>query len=162
MHMRFLIGALALLLAPLAHAQAASSVVGPSTIVPPSTQYSPATSQDNAYQIAPGVVVTSFYQGAPTQVPAYEPDTAQGTYTPDAYQGAQVPTYTNNTGAMTLPRSQTSVYQTEAAAVPNGAPTMYNNADYRFYMQQNGKQMSAQDFDTWMKARGIRIAGGRR
>jgi hypothetical protein len=31
---------------------------------------------------------------------------------------------------------------------------------YRFDMSQNGKKMSAEDFDRWMKARGIRVAKG--
>ena len=31
---------------------------------------------------------------------------------------------------------------------------------YRFHMTQNGKRMSADDFDAWMKARGVRIARG--
>jgi hypothetical protein len=30
----------------------------------------------------------------------------------------------------------------------------------RFDMTQHGRQMSARDFDAWMKARGIRIAKG--
>ncbi len=30
----------------------------------------------------------------------------------------------------------------------------------RFQMTQNGRQMSADDFDAWMKARGIRVAKG--
>jgi hypothetical protein len=30
----------------------------------------------------------------------------------------------------------------------------------RFEMTQNGRRMSASDFDAWMKARGIRIAKG--
>ncbi|TXH71504.1 MAG: hypothetical protein E6Q88_07695 [Lysobacteraceae bacterium] len=30
----------------------------------------------------------------------------------------------------------------------------------RFEMVQDGKRMSAEDFDAWMKARGIRIAKG--
>jgi hypothetical protein len=30
----------------------------------------------------------------------------------------------------------------------------------RFEMIQNGRKMSARDFDAWMKARGIRIAKG--
>ncbi|GAB3389334.1 hypothetical protein [Lysobacter fragariae] len=30
----------------------------------------------------------------------------------------------------------------------------------RFNMTQNGKQMTADDFDKWMKAKGIRVAGG--
>jgi hypothetical protein len=32
----------------------------------------------------------------------------------------------------------------------------------RFEMTQNGQKMSARDFDTWMKARGVRIAKGPR
>jgi hypothetical protein len=31
----------------------------------------------------------------------------------------------------------------------------------RFYMTQNGRQMTAEEFDAWMKARGIRVATGR-
>jgi hypothetical protein len=31
---------------------------------------------------------------------------------------------------------------------------------YRFDMTQKGKRMSADDFDAWMKARGLRIAKG--
>ena len=31
---------------------------------------------------------------------------------------------------------------------------------YRFNMTQRGKKMSADDFDAWMKARGLRIAKG--
>lgn len=31
----------------------------------------------------------------------------------------------------------------------------------RFEMSQNGRRMSAEDFDAWMKARGIRIAKGK-
>lgn len=32
---------------------------------------------------------------------------------------------------------------------------------HRFDMTQNGKRMSAADFDKWMKARGIRVATGK-
>ena len=32
----------------------------------------------------------------------------------------------------------------------------------RFEMTQHGRQMSVEDFDAWMKARGIRIAKGAR
>lgn len=31
---------------------------------------------------------------------------------------------------------------------------------YRFNMTQNGRQMTADEFDAWMKARGIRVAKG--
>mgnify|MGYP001606680566 CR=1 FL=1 len=31
---------------------------------------------------------------------------------------------------------------------------------HRFDMQQNGRSMTAKEFDAWMKARGIRVAKG--
>jgi len=31
---------------------------------------------------------------------------------------------------------------------------------HRFDMQQNGRSMTAEEFDSWMKARGIRVAKG--
>jgi len=33
--------------------------------------------------------------------------------------------------------------------------------DYRFHMSQDGRRMSADEFEAWMKARGIRIATGK-
>lgn len=41
-----------------------------------------------------------------------------------------------------------------APAAPKAARTN------RFNMTQNGRRMTADDFDAWMKARGIRIAQG--
>ena len=46
------------------------------------------------------------------------------------------------------------------AAAPKlvqGAPHYTSN---RFLMTQNGHQMTADDFDAWMKSRGIRVAKG--
>lgn len=52
-----------------------------------------------------------------------------------------------------------------AANVPPGAstPPGANEAMMagRFYMTQDGKRMTADDFDAWMKARGIRVAKGK-
>ena len=39
--------------------------------------------------------------------------------------------------------------------------TEHDNAPWRFDMSQNGKRMTADEFDAWMKARGVRIATGR-
>lgn len=39
--------------------------------------------------------------------------------------------------------------------------TPYDNSPYRFDMSQQGKRMSAADFDAWMKARGLRVAGAK-
>lgn len=44
-------------------------------------------------------------------------------------------------------------------APPTSAPVAVGQSN-RFPMTQNGRQMSADDFDAWMKARGIRIAKG--
>ncbi|RRN56537.1 hypothetical protein EIM48_08385 [Pseudoxanthomonas sp. SGNA-20] len=33
--------------------------------------------------------------------------------------------------------------------------------DYRFHMEQEGRRMNADEFDAWMKSRGVRIATGK-
>jgi hypothetical protein len=38
--------------------------------------------------------------------------------------------------------------------------TEFDNAPWRFDMTQNGKRMTADEFDAWMKARGVRVVGG--
>ncbi|TQD48949.1 hypothetical protein FKV25_04425 [Lysobacter aestuarii] len=38
--------------------------------------------------------------------------------------------------------------------------TEHDNAPYRFNMHQEGRQMTADEFDAWMKARGVRVARG--
>ena len=38
--------------------------------------------------------------------------------------------------------------------------TKHDNTPYRFNMEQNGKRMTADEFDAWMKARGVRVATG--
>lgn len=37
--------------------------------------------------------------------------------------------------------------------------TEFDNTPWRFDMNQNGKRMTADEFDAWMKSRGVRIAG---
>ncbi|HSD17631.1 MAG TPA: hypothetical protein VLC71_10300 [Thermomonas sp.] len=37
--------------------------------------------------------------------------------------------------------------------------TEFDNAPWRFDMTQNGKRMTADEFDAWMKARGVRVVG---
>lgn len=50
----------------------------------------------------------------------------------------------------------------EASLNPNEykPKTQYDNTPYRFNMHQNGKKMTAEEFDAWMKSRGIRVAKG--
>ncbi len=38
--------------------------------------------------------------------------------------------------------------------------TEFDNTPWRFDMSQNGKRMTAEEFDAWMKARGVRVAKG--
>lgn len=55
---------------------------------------------------------------------------------------------------------------TTPAAVEAQAPAAYkprtefDNAPWRFDMNQNGKRMTAEEFDAWMKSRGVRVAKG--
>src|SRR5688572_9751745 len=39
--------------------------------------------------------------------------------------------------------------------------TQFDNTPYRFNMHQNGKKMTADEFDAWMKSRGFRVAKGK-
>jgi hypothetical protein len=38
--------------------------------------------------------------------------------------------------------------------------TAFDNTPWRFDMSQDGKRMTAEEFDAWMKARGVRVARG--
>ncbi|HEY0506306.1 MAG TPA: hypothetical protein VGD42_22710 [Lysobacter sp.] len=39
--------------------------------------------------------------------------------------------------------------------------TQYDNTPWRFDMNQNGKRMTAEEFDAWMKAKGVRVVRAR-
>lgn len=39
--------------------------------------------------------------------------------------------------------------------------TAFDNTPWRFNMTQNGKRMTADEFDAWMKSRGVRVVGRR-
>ena len=38
--------------------------------------------------------------------------------------------------------------------------TEFDNTPWRFDMTQNGKRMTADEFDAWMKSRGVRVVKG--
>ncbi len=50
-----------------------------------------------------------------------------------------------------------------ASSLPGGyvPKTKHDNSPYRFDMQQNGRRMTAAEFEAWMKSRGIRVATGK-
>ena len=57
----------------------------------------------------------------------------------------------------------TDAAATGAAAVDaaNYKPrTEHDNTPWRFNMEQGGKRMSADQFDAWMKSKGVRVAKG--
>ena len=53
-----------------------------------------------------------------------------------------------------------------ASVVDSGDPAAYkpktefDNTPWRFNMTQNGKRMTADEFDAWMKSKGVRVAKG--
>ncbi len=51
----------------------------------------------------------------------------------------------------------------QVAQQPGGyvPKTKDDNTPWRFDMNQNGRRMTAEEFDAWMKAKGIRVATGR-
>lgn len=50
---------------------------------------------------------------------------------------------------------------TDASSKPQAPAPVVAGKSNRFEMTQNGRRMSADDFDRWMKARGIRVAKGK-
>lgn len=52
-------------------------------------------------------------------------------------------------------------HATPAAVKAAPPPPVSTKGGNRFEMTQHGRQMTADDFDAWMKARGIRVAKGR-
>lgn len=49
----------------------------------------------------------------------------------------------------------------QAAPTPAAPVPVSGKQPNRFEMTRNGERMTADDFDAWMRARGIRIAGGK-
>jgi rare lipoprotein A len=62
-----------------------------------------------------------------------------------------------------LQRIRQPVAAAPAASATSGyvPRTAHDNSPYRFDMTQNGRRMTAEEFDAWMKARGIRVATGK-
>src|SRR5690606_20914621 len=66
----------------------------------------------------------------------------------------------------TIPPVQTTVATGQPTPTTGVDPNTYvpqtahDNTPWRFNMQQDGKSMSADEFDAWMKQRGVRVATG--
>ncbi len=59
--------------------------------------------------------------------------------------------------AMALPVPSVADPNDPAAYKPQ---TEFDNTPWRFDMNQNGKRMTAVEFDAWMKSKGVRVARG--
>ena len=60
--------------------------------------------------------------------------------------------------ASALPAAAAAASPSDPAAYK--PQTEFNNTPWRFDMSQGGKRMTADEFDAWMKARGVRVARG--
>ncbi|WP_046657997.1 septal ring lytic transglycosylase RlpA family protein [Lysobacter capsici] len=105
----------------------------------------------NADELPPGVRVAT---GKPAPVAALVKTTvATGKPTPvAAAPAAEVKT--------TVATGKPATTATTSAAKPT-ATVASASGDYRFDMMQNGKSMSADEFDAWMKTRQVRVATGK-
>lgn len=68
--------------------------------------------------------------------------------------------HTRESNALTVPIIGCGQATAEKATPKSRSRARTADAN-RFYMEQNGKQMTARDFDAWMKSRGIRVATGK-
>ncbi|MGH8106742.1 MAG: hypothetical protein ACREO2_10510 [Arenimonas sp.] len=59
-------------------------------------------------------------------------------------------------------KARTGVQSSQASSNGVYVPkTKDDNSPWRFDMSQNGKRMTSEEFDAWMKAKGIRVATGK-
>ncbi|KAB8172104.1 hypothetical protein [Marilutibacter maris] len=61
--------------------------------------------------------------------------------------------------AKAMPATTPAAAETQAPAAYKPR-TEFDNGPWRFDMNQNGKRMTAEEFDAWMKSRGVRVAKG--
>jgi len=104
--------------------------------------------------LSPELSAPAHQLGAPTGVLAQTPDeslSVDNVLLRQRLQGC----LTANAVPATAPALPSS--SSPAAYKPQ---TKYDNSPWRFDMSQNGKRMTAEEFDAWMKARGVRVAKG--
>lgn len=107
-----------------------------------------------SYYIAPGVLVTSFYADAEKATGGVDHlDNAIPVSTPmqDSY----------SPGAQTMNLEAPSYWNTQSTTPASYTTSRPQDTSNRFYMQQGGKTMTADDFDRWVQERGLKIKGSR-
>ena len=120
----------------------------------------------NAAPVSPGNTL-SLAPVASELVPAYTDLGATGAVLSQAYDASQsvdrvllrlrLASCGNIANAM-RPGASGSVDPSDPAAYK--PQTQWDNTPWRFNMTQNGKRMTADEFDAWMKARGVRVVKG--
>ena len=118
-----------------------------------------------AAPVSPGNTL-SLAPVASELVPAYTDLGATGAVLSQAYDASQsvdrvllrlrLASCGNIANAM-RPGASGSVDPSDPAAYK--PQTQWDNTPWRFNMTQNGKRMTADEFDAWMKARGVRVVG---
>lgn len=114
------------------------------TPVPAAQTQTPSETQSTQTQPTPAPQT----QAPPTQTTPTQTGMPPGSIAPGVAPGTVVP------GTVTPPGT---------AVPPPGAytpQTKYDNTPSRFNMTQDGKRMSADDFDAWMRSKGYRVAKG--
>lgn len=105
-----------------------------------------------------------------TVLSAVSPELVAPTYRPGAHGGVLAPGIDESQsleqvllriqleGCPQLSASTTAVDPNDPSVYQ--PKTEFDNTPWRFDMQQEGKMMTADEFDAWMKARGVRVARG--
>ena len=119
------------------------------TLVPPSIPVRPTL----VPALAPELALPSHQLGAPTGVLSQAFDESQSVDQVLFRLRVEGCTVAN---ALPAPTPATGIID-PATYKPK---TEFDNTPWRFNMSQNGKQMTADEFSAWMKARGVRVAKG--
>jgi hypothetical protein len=144
--MRALMSLLLLSLAGLAHAQTAPNCATVPKALPINPSMLPA--------VAPELVAPGHQLGAPTGVLAQAFDEAL------AVDNVLLRLRIENCRSVANALPATSPASGIIDPATYKPRTQFDNTPWRFDMNQNGKRMTAEEFDAWMKARGVRVAKG--
>lgn len=111
------------------------------------------SSQTILSPVAPELFANTTPLGAPSGVLAHAYDEAQSVDRVLLRMRVQA----CQNVAMAMPAQSVANPNDPAAYKPK---TEFDNTPWRFDMTQNGKRMTADEFDAWMKSRGVRVVKG--
>jgi hypothetical protein len=122
------------------------------SLVPP-----PLPSRNITAPVAPEFVANATQLGAPSGVLAHAFDEAQSV--DRVLLRLRIEGCQNVAKALPAP-SAAAIGASANSAAAYKPKTEFDNTPWRFDMNQNGKRMTAEEFDAWMKSRGVRVAKG--